>query len=481
MLSKDIKELSGSNFLLNALESKRKGSENEYLNLVQLIKTNTEKAVLDTQCVSQWLLTFIRHISLLRQDCRSLVEQVLKLRWVSQDDCFCEIFHRFVVHLVSAHPAYVFEVIERITKYFLHTNKIEEAFKAKAKERLHLLLKEVIVLVPTSTTHLCKRLISLLPIKDNSLGEHVAYTEHLLLVARYIPMLRDQLLTALMNRILQLDSEIQIEVDELKEIIQEEAPGDVFFMEADEPSDDEDSSDAESISEIKNTCPRAIEVMIQKLDAMLNLVLEFVKTFDFSQQEGYGLFYHMVHIFNASIIRTFKSRHAQFVMFYLCSLHSRFSDAFLGVLFDHLASPDAPQVTRIASVAYLSSFTARAKFVEDSDVRKVASLLLNWLGSYMESTPSVDIRLDPTRHALFYATTQAALYLFCFRWRSFRLQSGEWDPCIVPLRHILHSSFRPLKVRFIRELSNESRDVIASSYSSLLNSANSWGSCTAIL
>ncbi|KAI0226055.1 DNA independent RNA polymerase I transcription factor, partial [Massospora cicadina] len=101
------------------------------------------------------------------------------------------------------------------------------------------------------------------------------------------------------------------------------------------------------------------------------------------------------------------SRHAQFVMFYLCSLQPQFADAFLGVLFDQLASNDTPRVTRIASAAYLSSFTARAKFLNDVDVIKVATLLLNWLGSYMENTPAADIRLDPNSHALFYAVTQA--------------------------------------------------------------------------
>lgn len=84
-------------------------------------------------------------------------------------------------------------------------NKIEPALRDKTKNRLHFLLKEVITLVPTSTTHLCKRLIDYLPTKHNSLDEHVSYTEHLLLVSRYIPMLRDQLLSALMNRIIQLD------------------------------------------------------------------------------------------------------------------------------------------------------------------------------------------------------------------------------------------------------------------------------------
>lgn len=248
-------------------------------------------------------------------------------------------------------------------------------------------------------------------------------------------------------------------------------------MEPDEPSDDEDddfddSGDEKSV-EILNATPRAIQGLVQKLDALLSSVLEYVKTFDYSQQEGYGLFHHMVHIFNTSIIRTFKSRHAQFVMFYLCSLQSRFADAFLGVLFDHLASNDAPRVTRIAAAAYLSSFTARAKFLDDVEIRKVVSLLLNWLGSYMESTPALEIRFDPVHHALFYAATQAVLYIFYFRWRSFRTAAGDWDPSIAPLRHVLHSSFRPLKVSAHRCCVDKFRCATPGLWSGLQSSANS--------
>lgn len=440
-----LKVLAVSNFFVNALETRQKGNEDLYLKLVQEIRALNEQPSMDIQRISQWLLAFIRHVSLLNQGCRGLVEQILGLRWVSQNNEFAELFHRFVTHLVSAHPAYASEVINMISSHFLQSNHSAQTPQEVARKRLHLLLKEIILLVPTSTTFLCKSLVSSLPHKWQSVEAHVSFTEHLLLVSRYIPMLRDQLLSALMNRILQLDAEIQVEIEDLKALAQEE----MFDIELTEPSDeDEDSedSDEDAIQTSKHASPRTIEEMVKKLDGMLKLILEYVQAFDYSQPEGFGLFYHMVHIFTTSVLRTFKSRYAQFVMFYLSSLQPQFADAFLGVLFDKLTSEATPRVTRMASAAYLSSFTARAKFLNDVDVVKVATLLLNWLRSYMETTPAADIRLDFNGHALFYAVTQAVLYLFCFRWRSFKIQPEEWDPSIIPLRHILHSSFRPLKV-----------------------------------
>ncbi|KAI0226056.1 hypothetical protein L0F63_005447, partial [Massospora cicadina] len=63
-----------------------------------------------------------------------------------------------------------------------------------------------------------------------------------------------------MNRILQLDSEIQVEIDDLKALIQEE----IFDIELNEPSDEDDGSDdsdAGSTKASKNASPRTIETM----------------------------------------------------------------------------------------------------------------------------------------------------------------------------------------------------------------------------
>lgn len=436
------------NFFVNALEKKIEGRDDLFFTIVNEFQRAKEVEKMDVTRIYTWLLVFSKRISLLGPGCEALISKVLGIRWFQQNEEFIRVFYKFVIHLVSAHPIFVFQVVNMATVYFTDTKK-DDTKSADTLRMIHSLLKEVLLHVPTSSTTLCNGLIKKLPTKWAPVEAHVSYCENLLLVTRYIPILRDQLLTALVTRILELDTEVQIEIDELKLLVEKDNEEGLFEMEVDEPSDSEDEMDGDiPLASKRHTTIKEINKLVEKLDGILVPFFGYLASFDYSSELGFSLFHHMLHVFTTVTLRTFKSRHTQFIMFYLCSLNPRFADAFLGVLFDVLDSP-SPRITRISAAAYISSFTSRAKWLTDEQVRRVASLLVSWLVNYVDNLPTSENRLDVKRHALFYSLTQAILYLFCFRWQSFRSQGPQgmyWDPTISPLRHLLHSSLRPLKV-----------------------------------
>ena len=166
-------------------------------------------------------------------------------------------------------------------------------------------------------------------------------------------------------------------------------------------------------------------------------------------------FQALLCIFDRIILRTFKSRYTQFLIFWYTSLDPEFADIFQGMLVDRAllgggtdprhyggstTTEDGdqsstvnayvtPELTRAAAASYIGSFVSRATFVDREGARRVVGVLCEFLNAHLESveqalragweTSGVDGASLTTQgqHTIFYAVTQAVFLIFCFRWR----------------------------------------------------------------
>ncbi|GAA5879651.1 hypothetical protein JCM8547_003732 [Rhodosporidiobolus lusitaniae] len=185
------------------------------------------------------------------------------------------------------------------------------------------------------------------------------------------------------------------------------------------------------------------------------------------------LFRTLLDIFDRTLLRTFKTRNVQFILFYLCSLNVTSSDHFIGVLLGRaLFDQDAPAVTRVAAAGYAASFVARAKYVDAPITRKVVRHLCQYLEGQMDDfaraaalATSVGGKNGPLAGGqelpVFYAVAQAVFYIFCFRWKDLLdeeddfddeagllgLDAGRrWMMGLETVKKAVGSSFNPLKV-----------------------------------
>lgn len=191
-------------------------------------------------------------------------------------------------------------------------------------------------------------------------------------------------------------------------------------------------------------------------------------------------FHSLLSIFDRTILRTFKSRYTQFLVFWHASLDPEFADVFQGMLVDRAIMPSivggptaqfapsnpdgennsdehlnahahtmTPELTRAAAASYIGSFVSRATFVDREGTRRVTAVLCEYLRSHLEgveadlragmgfgtgsgsmSSPSnvsatIGAILASGQHAIFYAVAQAVFLIFCFRWRD--LAGGDDD------------------------------------------------------
>lgn len=231
--------------------------------------------------------------------------------------------------------------------------------------------------------------------------------------------------------------EIQIELEDLEDEVEMDA-FDLNFNadyqdedDSDDDSDDEDDdagNDSDSDSDIEDGLQEEtrtathIKNLVKKLDAMLHLVFRYLKDFNenpnTTPEERQQLFFFLLDLFDRTVLRTFKSRYTQFLIFYYCSLDNMsFPDAFLGHLFNNTFETSKPTVTRIASASYISSYVARAKYIGRTSLRSAIYILSSWCEQYMDANEGAISGPDVNRHAVFYAVVQAIMYIFCFRWR----------------------------------------------------------------
>ena len=163
-------------------------------------------------------------------------------------------------------------------------------------------------------------------------------------------------------------------------------------------------------------------------------------------------FQALLSIFDRIILRTFKSRYTQFLIFWYASLDPEFADIFQGMLVDRallgrtdpqyyggsITTEDGdesttvsaymitPALTRAAAASYIGSFVSRATFVDRQGARRVVGVLCEFLNAHLESveqalrtgwaTSGVDLSAQG-QHTVFYAVAQAVFLIFCFRWR----------------------------------------------------------------
>ena len=208
----------------------------------------------------------------------------------------------------------------------------------------------------------------------------------------------------------------------------------------------------------------------------------------------------LLSIFDRIILRTFKSRYTQFLMFWYTSLDPEFADVFQGMLVERaLLGPSSMMIqssaeafnesdgrnngqqgtiTRAAAASYIGSLVSRAVFIDAQSTRNVVAVLCEFLKAHLNEVEelirdgSYTIIIGGGQHTVFYAVMQAVFLIFCFRWRDlldsaenaqtdhithstgvsrldeFRLSenSRKWMPELGVLQRAINSVLNPLRV-----------------------------------
>ncbi|KAG8956690.1 hypothetical protein FRC04_000168 [Tulasnella sp. 424] len=509
-------------FVKNALKGKMQGNPTEFEQLL----AQFNKAGLKDQSSSElrlWVSALKHVVSSLERIHAPLVTVLINFPWATMEDEFARSYMDLMGMLISARPEYLGAILAQIALGFtaryvsdLNSTKGREVFfdVSLVYERQHFLLQRLLSLIPTLSTTLEPLIIRNFPHKRQDKEEQVAYIQNVLKLSEYCLELRDRILGLVVDRAIQIDVEIQVELEDLDEgllesaTIPEDASGE--SSEEDDPNDNLSiNSDDDDYRKEEKTSLKKVAEMLSKLDAILKLLFDhlnvggslsrfpqfrspssdsetgpstppFAKPKSLSSLEEESLeslqaarrsqFLTLLTIFDRTILRTFKSRYTQFLLFWYSSLDPEYTDLFLGLLVSRaLFEQDQPAVTRSAAASYIASLVSRALFVDRESVRRTVGLLCEYLDGQLgyaddllaearqnEELGPDGLKISVSHFSVFYAVAQAVFLVFCFRWRDFEITSDDdeelvgragrkWIAELDAVRRVVTSPLNPLK------------------------------------
>ncbi|KAF2322865.1 hypothetical protein GH714_031487 [Hevea brasiliensis] len=184
-------------------------------------------------------------------------------------------------------------------------------------------------------------------------------------------------------------------------------------------------------------------IVADLLDSMMVQVFEHLESCANNKRLS-EVFETLLDSFMLTILNTYKSKFAQFVMFYACALDPENCGVkFAIMLVDRFVFGDNP-LTRMSAVAYLASYLARAKFLSTAFVASMLKRLVDWCLEYCKTQ---DGDVNPKAHRVFYSGCQAIMYVLCFCMRS--IVDVPWlksQLLLMPIERILKHKLGPLKV-----------------------------------
>lgn len=407
---------------------------------------------------------------------------IVETTWAGRDNLFFKAYLRLLGNLVSAHSNY----IPLVTKMLVHHLSLgsprmcnlpdhKPVTRQIIYDRAHEALEYIMELVPTAAhSTLFPSLVAEFPNKAEKRLAHTTYLTNLLRVVEYAPALRSKIIAMVIERIIKIDIEVQVDIEDLEEeegnnLAWELNNTDEVGDESDGSSDEDDDDESEIVSSVQR-----IKETVDKLDSLLEILFEFFSRFFPNEPqldnqvsaETHTIFEHLLESFDKTILPTYQSRYTQFVMFWAVQKAPRFVDVFLGELIGCATDPNKSQVLRQAAAAYVASFVARAKLMDKTSVRTVMSVLCNWLNSFLIRREGDCTGPDIGKFGSFYSVFQAVMYIFCFRWRDLKIgdededlqrgretgetvrleQGGRWIPGLLVMQRAIVSKFNPLKV-----------------------------------
>lgn len=433
-----------------AVERHRTGDSGAYDSLKELLTTDSfSDEALSSDLLHKHVLAFTSLAPALGKGCSGLVNAILNCAWLGRSESFLESYHRLLTSLISAQSGYAAPVLQYLVGQFTTLRSSagrlpneSRVLRSELLRRVHGAIRHVLNSIPTAMGVLQTVLIKSFPYPTDNLRFHIRYVSSLLRVADYAPGLKSEILGTIIERVVKIDAQSQVDIDELSEELDEDLLMEVAKalqqLNEDKPADDEDSDEEDDFTDLSTVADpshQRLEEIKQgflKLDCILDLVFEYYDSIfkngpDIDQAAS---FEHLQKVFIRIILPTHSSRHTQFLLFHFGQLSPQLGSQFSGSMLQLASNRNQPALIRQSAAAYLAGFIARGAHVDTLTIRNVVNVLCNELNKLRRMHLPNCNGPDLSKYGTYYCFAQALLYIFCCRWRELVLnyEDVEDDP-----------------------------------------------------
>ena len=407
-------------------------------------KDTDEEEHASSATLRSYTVALLANISSLNKTTADLVRILIKSDWLGRDEEYVSLFLRLLANIVTAQGSFLIDVLTMLVDNLTATPPsngrlpdVPPVSRSDIYARAHKSLQYLIKLIPSASNTLRGVLIKALPHESDSRKQHVIYIQNLLRILEYASELRTDVLALITDRLVKIDVQVQVDVEDLEEEI-----GDVLvqgipqvrpdliddYEDDSESSDEELESDEEEDRDARRT--KDIKKNVEKMDAILDILFSYYNQGAFSSKadSGSGVVIEiLLSQFTTTILPTHRSRHTQFLLFHFVQQSSTYIDFFVGTCVHKVFDKKQPTLVRQNAAAYLASFVARGIHVPPNIVRDVFDYISTELDRSRRNLEPTCRGPDLRRYASYYYLVQALLYIFCFRWRDLQMREDDDD------------------------------------------------------
>lgn len=385
--------------------------------------------------IATYLQALAGFVSSLDKRCNDLVNAVLGTQWLGRDEKFVKQYVNFLGHLVSAHGSYVPVVLEACVSKFSSMSLSSHSMdayptitKSELNARLHMALKYLLRVIPSASSTFSPILGIYFPYSDGSLKVHRAYVDNLIKVSEYAPELKAEIHALIVEKLVKIDVQMQEDLEEFNDSIAQAIVTGISLTAAnaenseEEDSDDDEEDDDEDDEDEVDPAAKKMQIVkenVEKMDSILDMLFTlYSPSFeDPDSPAAWAILTDLLSHFVNIILPTYRSRHTQFLLFHFVQKSSAMIDVFTAKCALLAFDMSRPVIFRQSAAAYLASFVSRGAHISTDVVRRVFDVIGMHLDGIRDDGEKNCRGPDLHRYSTFYATTQALLYIFCFRWR----------------------------------------------------------------
>ncbi|XP_075969904.1 RNA polymerase I-specific transcription initiation factor RRN3 homolog Tif-IA [Anticarsia gemmatalis] len=329
-------------------------------------------------------------VVLLGRELDKYVDVVCNIEWVSRSEELADLYKKFVLDLVTAHTYHCPKVMMRLVTLFKAEGENWDDSGPPPEllnkwSNIHDVICHIVAIMPMTSDLLMHIVIENFPYYKAGCYINRAYVHNMIWMSKYLPALKEQIMTAIVTRMIEMDVNI-VENEKNK------VTSDMMF-EMDVDTQDETS---------------------ETLD---HCMLEVLRWLEDERDQTLNI---LCNVFERVILPTYGIRHVQFLLLYTISINQQCADRILTNLWRVAAglqgiSPGA-LTTRRTSASHLAGLLARCVRVPNSRLIHYLRSMSEWCHAYISATQQASTASDNLKaHGAFHAICHAVFYLVAFK------------------------------------------------------------------
>ncbi|XP_061397691.1 RNA polymerase I-specific transcription initiation factor RRN3 [Musca vetustissima] len=363
-----------------------------------------------------------------------LVEALLSQQWTNRSQETRKAYSEFCLDILVAHNKYLqFGINKLINHWIPQENDIGLWLNGEPTPELdnglqaiHQLLERILNAIPMAFDATLDAIEHSFPYYKKATHIVVGYVHNILQLLKYKPIFGEYIIQLLMQNLVILD------VHAPRAAIEE--------LESDDEDDDEDEDNEQEMFEMddcrkkpnsdrpmNHPIAHTLDICMMKIFNFLDLKSPQNSATQQQQQnemerqqktvESIKFLRLLIKAFDNVILPIHNTHHAQFMLFYFCSLKQCLGEQFLTSLWDKIKNPNCSAVIRQASVGYMASFLARSKFININILKHYLKELCSWAHKYIRDCDQYRSNGSLKANLVFFSVCQAIFYVIAFRSR----------------------------------------------------------------